>query len=30
MSVFRIRPKRIVSIGIGGDQPFSANARSVP
>jgi pyridoxamine 5'-phosphate oxidase family protein len=27
--IFRIRPKRIVSIGIDGDQPFSSNARSV-
>ena len=27
--IFRIRPQRIVSIGIDGDQPFSSNARSV-
>jgi pyridoxamine 5'-phosphate oxidase family protein len=27
--IFRIRPRRIVSIGIDGDQPFSSNARSV-
>jgi pyridoxamine 5'-phosphate oxidase family protein len=27
--IFRIRPRRIVSIGINGDQPFSSNARSV-
>jgi pyridoxamine 5'-phosphate oxidase family protein len=27
--IFRIRPRRIVSIGIDGDQPFSTNARSV-
>ena len=28
--MFRIRPKRIVSIGIEGDGPFGLNARSVP
>jgi pyridoxamine 5'-phosphate oxidase family protein len=29
--MFRIRPRRIVSIGIdGGDQPFVLNARSIP
>jgi pyridoxamine 5'-phosphate oxidase family protein len=28
--IFRIRPRRIVSIGIDGDEPFSSNARSVP
>jgi pyridoxamine 5'-phosphate oxidase family protein len=27
--MFRIRPKRIVSIGIEGDGPFGRNARSV-
>src|ERR1700730_8797809 len=27
--IFRIRPSRIVSIGIDGDEPFSSNARSV-
>ena len=27
--IFRIRPRRIISIGIDGDQPFSSNARSV-
>jgi pyridoxamine 5'-phosphate oxidase family protein len=27
--IFRIRPRRIVSIGIDGDEPFSSNARSV-
>src|SRR6478609_3715591 len=27
--IFRIRPTRIVSIGIDGDQPFTTNARSV-
>jgi pyridoxamine 5'-phosphate oxidase family protein len=27
--LFRIRPKRIISFGIDGDHPFSANARSV-
>ena len=27
--IFRIRPRRIVSIGIDGDQAFSSNARSV-
>ena len=27
--IFRIRPRRIVSIGIDGDKPFSSNARSV-
>src|SRR5437899_365225 len=28
--MFRIRPRRIVSFGISGDQSFSADARSVP
>ena len=28
--IFRIRPRRIVSIGIDGAEPFSSNARSVP
>ena len=28
--IFRIRPRRIVSIGIDGPEPFSSNARSVP
>src|SRR5918911_474738 len=28
--MFRIRPKRIISIGIEGDGPFGLNARSVP
>jgi hypothetical protein len=27
--IFRIRPRRIVSIGIERDEPFSSNARSV-
>jgi pyridoxamine 5'-phosphate oxidase family protein len=27
--IFRIQPRRIVSIGIDGDEPFSSNARSV-
>jgi pyridoxamine 5'-phosphate oxidase family protein len=27
--MFRIRPKRIVSVGIEGDGPFQLNARSV-
>ncbi len=27
--IFRIRPRRIVSIGIDGDEPFLSNARSV-
>jgi pyridoxamine 5'-phosphate oxidase family protein len=27
--MFRIRPRRIISIGIAGDGPFSMNARSV-
>jgi PPOX class F420-dependent enzyme/OxyR family protein len=27
--MFRIRPKRIISIGIQGDGPFGMNARSV-
>jgi pyridoxamine 5'-phosphate oxidase family protein len=27
--IFRIRPRRIVSIGIDGPEPFSSNARSV-
>jgi pyridoxamine 5'-phosphate oxidase family protein len=28
--MFRIRPKRIISIGLQGDGPFGLNARSVP
>ena len=28
--MFRIRPKRIISIGIEGEGPFGLNARSVP
>jgi len=28
--MFRIRPKRIISIGIEGDGPFGLNARSAP
>ena len=28
--MFRIRPRRIVGIGIEGDGPFGLNARSVP
>jgi pyridoxamine 5'-phosphate oxidase family protein len=28
--MFRIRPKRIISIGIEGEGPFGHNARSVP
>lgn len=28
--MFRIRPKRIISIGIEGDGPFALNARSAP
>src|SRR5262249_39149504 len=28
--MFRIRPKRIISIGIEGEGPFGWNARSVP
>jgi pyridoxamine 5'-phosphate oxidase family protein len=28
--MFRIRPRRIVSIGIEGEGPFGVNARSVP
>jgi pyridoxamine 5'-phosphate oxidase family protein len=28
--IFRIRPKRIISIGIEGDGPFGLNARSAP
>jgi pyridoxamine 5'-phosphate oxidase family protein len=28
--IFRIRPRRIVAIGLDGDQPFWSNARSVP
>ena len=28
--MFRIRPRRIISIGIEGDGPFGVNARSVP
>ena len=28
--MFRIRPKRIVSIGLEGGSPFGVNARSVP
>jgi len=28
--MFRVRPRRIVSIGIEGDGPFGLNARSVP
>jgi hypothetical protein len=27
--MFRIRPKRIISIGIEGEGPFGLNARSV-
>jgi pyridoxamine 5'-phosphate oxidase family protein len=29
-AMFRIRPKRIISIGIQGEGPFGRNARSVP
>ncbi len=28
--MFRIRPRRIISIGVEGDGPFGLNARSVP
>jgi pyridoxamine 5'-phosphate oxidase family protein len=28
--MFRIRPKRIISLGIEGEGPFGSNARSVP
>jgi hypothetical protein len=28
--MFRIRPKRIISIGIEGEGPFGLNARSAP
>ena len=28
--MFRIRPKRIISIGLEGEGPFELNARSVP
>ena len=28
--MFRIRPQRIVSIGLEGADPFGLNARSVP
>ena len=28
--MFRIRPKRIISIGIEGEGPFHLNARSAP
>ena len=28
--MFRIRPKRIISMGIEGEGPFGLNARSVP
>jgi pyridoxamine 5'-phosphate oxidase family protein len=28
--MFRIRPKRIISIGLEGEGPFQSNARSVP
>jgi pyridoxamine 5'-phosphate oxidase family protein len=28
--MIRIRPRRIVAIGIDGDDPFSSNARSIP
>jgi pyridoxamine 5'-phosphate oxidase family protein len=28
--MFRIRPRRIISIGLEGDAPFGLHARSVP
>ena len=28
--MFRIRPKRVISIGLEGEGPFELNARSVP